>query len=126
MEIIKKVKFILPLLVSINANAGFHNLTHHSRAHCINNESITWWAGHAIQSRIIAYHNKNGVQNCILDTFPQYTWRNAAVHWGEAPLVDVNDWNVYAYHILYYPNGMPYTAEITFVKNCDIYNGWWD
>ena len=126
MGITNNVKFILPLIISINANAGLYKLTHHSRAHCVNNESITWWAGHSFPSKIIAYHNKNGEQNCWIDTGKQYTWRNAAVHWGEAPLCDSNKWNVYAYHILYFPIGISYTAQITFVEDCDIYEGWWD
>lgn len=126
MEIKKLGKYLLPLIITYNSHAGLAGLTHHSRANCVNNESISWWAGHNFYSRIIAYHNYGGSQICLYDTFKFYGWRNAAVHWGEAPKVASGDWNVYAYHIMYSFNGYPFTAQITNVNDCSIYNGWWD
>jgi len=126
MEKIKKGIALGMILTAINSHSGLYKLTHHSRANCVNNESITWWAGHAFWSRIISYHNYDGQQKCLIDTFPKYTWRNAAVHWGEAPKIINGKWNVYAYHILYLPNGSSYTSQITYVDDCSIYDGWWD
>jgi hypothetical protein len=127
MEKIKKgIAIGIMLTAAINSNAGLRGLTHHSRANCANNESITWWAGRSFPSRIISYHNYDQSQKCLIDTGKQYTWRNAAVHWGEAPNIFGGKWNVYAYHILYFSNGGSYTADITNVNDCSIYDGWWD
>lgn len=53
-----KSKIIIPALLiglQINvANAGLAATTVHSRANCINNESITWWLGHAYDWRVLA------------------------------------------------------------------------
>ncbi|MGM9454658.1 hypothetical protein ACTAZI_15120 [Legionella bozemanae] len=55
-----KSKIIIPALLiglQINvANAGLAVTTVHSRANCINNESITWWLGHAYDWRVLSAH----------------------------------------------------------------------
>ena len=119
-------KIILPFLLISKSYAGLHGLTAHSRANCGNNESITWQANGNFYSRIISYHNYDHEQKCFIDTGKVFTWRNAAVHWGEAPNIINGKWAVFAYHILYSTNGMPYTWTVTDVNDCSIYDGWWN
>ncbi|WP_157698153.1 hypothetical protein [Legionella clemsonensis] len=35
------------LSATVTAHAGINATTAHSRANCVNNESITWWLGHS-------------------------------------------------------------------------------
>lgn len=119
---------ILALIFSIQidiASAGVVSTTVHSRANCVNNESITWWLGHAYDWRVVSTHSNIYGGGHLIDTGYAVTWRQAAVHWGEAPLDD-HRWIVSGYHYLSdYGNGrMPF--EITNVGDCSIYNGWWD
>ncbi|KTC89277.1 MULTISPECIES: hypothetical protein [Legionella] len=107
------------------ANAGLAATTVHSRANCINNESITWWLGHAYDWRVVSTHTNIYGGGHLIDTGYAVTWRQAAVHWNEAPLND-HRWVVSGYHYLSdYGNGrVPF--DTTSVGDCSIYNGWWD
>jgi hypothetical protein len=80
-------KIFLPLLlvsiisVSSTANAG---LVWFSRANCINNESITWdWPSNNYWLYTQSLHFINGAWEPTINTGWQYTYRSAAVHWGE-------------------------------------------
>ena len=134
MDILLRVKYLsrfvlfcfLVSIFSFKAFAGLHGLTAHSRSNCGNNESITWHAGYNYWMRVISFHNYNHVQQHVLDTFQTYTWRAAAVCWGEAPNVINGKWDVYAYHLLYTNAGKEYVYQITSVNDCSIYDGWWD
>ena len=98
----------------------------HSRANCVNNESITWWAGHYFNWRVVGVHGYIGrPYNHGMDTGWSYTWRQAAVHWNEAPPTQ-KKWGVTGYHFFTgYGNGqVPF--ETTIVTDCSIYDGWWD
>lgn len=124
-------KIVVSLLLSIialssNVYAGLHATTVHSRANCINNESITWWLGHAYNWRVISIHTNtdNNVAHHI-DTKYSRTWRQAAVHWREAPLGN-KTWSVSGHHFLLEYAGGRYPFESTYVDNCSIYDGWWD
>jgi hypothetical protein len=78
---------ILSLLFVNSSFAGLAGLTWHSRANCINNESITWdftryrelytESSHFIEDdgRMIDHH--------AVEVGWEFTWRSAAVHWGE-------------------------------------------
>lgn len=114
------------LILITNTYAGLHGLTAHSRANCVNNESITWHAGNSYWMRVISFHNYNHVQQHVLDTFRIYTWRGADVCWGEAPKGRGDPWDVYAYHLLYDGWGKEYVYQISSVNDCSIYDGWWD
>ena len=76
------------LAVSISAHAGLWGTTAHSRANCFNNESITWYAGHSFDWRVVSFHNYNVNRPSdgyhYIDTGMSYTWRQAAVHWNES------------------------------------------
>jgi hypothetical protein len=55
-----------------------------SRANCVNNESISWdWPGNNRWLWTNSFHFKNGRWEEPIRTGWQYTWRSAAVHWGE-------------------------------------------
>lgn len=122
----KIIVSVLLLGLQINiANAGLLATTVHSRANCVNNESITWWLGHAYDWRVVSFHNNIYGGYHSIDTGYAVTWRQAAVHWGEAPLND-HRWAVSGFHYLSdYGNGkVPFDS--TAVGDCSIYNGWWD
>ena len=108
-----------------SSDAGMVSTTVHSRANCINNESITWWFNHPYDWRVVSTHSNIYGGGQPIDTGYTVTWRQAAVHWNEAPLND-HRWVVSGYHYLSdYGNGrVPF--ETTTVGNCSIYNGWWD
>jgi hypothetical protein len=127
MESILK-KLVVPFLLSIISNpinAGLVSTTVHSRANCINNESITWWLGHSYDWRVVSTHTNIYGGGHLIDTGFAMTWRQAAVHWGEAPLND-HRWVVAGYHYLsdYGRGRVPF--DTTNVGDCSIYNGWWD
>jgi hypothetical protein len=115
----------LLLLFSFKLYSGTTATTVHSRANCYNNESITWWLFHPYNWKVVSIHISIYGDSHLVDTGFSYTWRQAAVHWGEAPLGD-HRWVVNGYHYLIdYGNGrVPF--DTTNVKDCNIYNGWWD
>ena len=127
------MKKILPSLILLcfiaNAQAGIHSPTAHSRANCGNNESITWYLKDSYWWRVISYHyytknpsNPNAPHHTI-DTGKGYTWRQAAVHWGES----VSGGNYYVMGIhYYYPNGQETFDAKSEAVDCSGYDGWWD
>ncbi|QDQ40241.1 hypothetical protein E3226_007445 [Legionella geestiana] len=117
---------ILCSIASPISHSGINGTTAHSRANCANNESITWWLGHAYDWRVISIHRdtKARVQHHI-DTGYANTWRQAAVHWGEAPICN-NNWSVTGHHFLLDYAGGRYPFESTYADDCSIYDGWWD
>lgn len=55
-----------------------------SRANCINNESITWdWPGNSQWFWTNNYTYRNGAWEPTIATGWEYTYRSAAIHWGE-------------------------------------------
>lgn len=125
--LVKKIILLSAILgvASLNSYAGLVATTVHSRANCYNNESITWWLNHSYDWRVVSVHFDIYNSAHHIDTGYAYTWRQAAVHWGEAPLGD-HRWTVSGYHYLIdYGNGkIPFDS--THVGDCSIYNGWWD
>ena len=66
-----------------DASAG---LTFFSRANCVNNESISWdWPGNNYWLWTYGYHFDyyRGAWEPTLATGWEYTYRSAAIHWGE-------------------------------------------
>lgn len=123
----EKLLFCVLLSFSLHTYAGLNRTTVHSRANCINNESITWWLNHPYDWRVVSVHaNIYGTdKDHIIDTGYAVTWRQAAVHWGEAPLND-HRWVVSGYHYLstYAKGKVPF--DTTTAGDCSIYDGWWD
>lgn len=123
-----KKALLLPTILgafSLNLHAGLVSTTVHSRANCHNNESITWWLGHPYDWRVVSVHTDIYGGGHTIDTGYEYTWRQAAVHWGEAPHGD-HRWVVSGYHYLkqYGTGKVPFDTTTT--GDCSIYNGWWD
>ena len=121
----KKISiFLLIIGISSAVNAGFNGLTHHSRANCGNNESISWdWtASHLL--RVYSDHAYADFprEEHVVDTGWQDTWRSAAVHWGEGR----GGWTVLGQHWMRDNRGKEYVAAQEVVTDCSIYDGWWD
>lgn len=114
---------ILPLAVQ----AGINLPTAHSRANCVNNESITWWLGHARDWRVVSFHNydKNNPKAGYhyIDTGMGHTWRQAAVHWGES--TPAGRYQVTGFHY-FRERGYEILDLNTVATDCNIYDGWWD
>lgn len=127
-----KNKAICGLLatISINANAAFNGISDHSRANCVNNESITWDASGFHELSVVSFHiadymNRVGqYSKHRLEETWNYTRRSAAVHWGEG-------YTAFGYYLV---QGFHWEAigrnqilrANTSVDNCSIYNGWWE
>lgn len=120
-----KSALLSAILMPLTVHAGIAGLTWHSRANCVNNESITWELGKEAFYMTISSHR--------LSKFPytyhqemtnmEETWRSAAVHWGEANPGD--GWQVQGEHRVMRA-GHIILLGITDVDDCSIYDGWWD
>jgi hypothetical protein len=120
------VSALLLALQSNSVSAGVWGTTIHSRANCLNNESITWWANnpnwwHVISVHFDDYNNTRSPSHTI-DTRMGYTWRQAAVCWGEGVPGRRNF--VVGYHY-YLVRGVEYLDDNTRASGCTLYNGWW-
>lgn len=124
-------KFIAMLFLIFacgTASAGFNGLTHHSRANCVNNETISWdftkaWSL-SVSSRHYHQPYKPGDFADHWGNPPAAkTKRLAAVCWGEGH----GDWIVDGWHYILKNDGTYELAQYDEkVKDCSIYNGWWD
>lgn len=127
MHHIKIVTNCILLTVSLHTNAGVWGTTAHSRANCANNESITWWANHPNNWRVVSFHNfdynnpSKGYH--VVDTGMSNTWRQAAVHWNES--YPGGRYLVTGFHY-YMDRGRQILDTTTKVDDCSIYDGWWD
>ena len=107
----------------LKCSAGINATTVHSRANCINNESITWYLGHSFIWRVVSIHQQGAEGPYhVMDTGYTNTWRQAAVHWGEST---GGNYIVWGYHYLYNWGNGRYFAS-TEAEDCAIYDGWWD
>ncbi len=111
-------------LLSINCcNAAFNGLTIHSRANCLSlNETISWDWTHYWMLNTMAVHYNNGVLQHQYATGWQYTWRSAAVCWGEGR----GGWTVVGAHYIAYKAGDMIPLGGSNATGCNPYNGWWD
>jgi hypothetical protein len=131
MKFVVKMTTCSLLCLSLNAHAGFGVTTAASRANCMNNESITWNSKQSYKWKTISIHQhvnkkKDKYWNHIVDTGWDYTWRSAAVHWGESPDVGQYKWDVFGYHFFIdYADGRWPFAE-KYSRDCSLYDGWWD
>lgn len=120
---LKKTTLILLLVTLIMigvANAGIHGLTHHSRANCGNNETISWQLDHSYWFWLVSRHRGNGEDHQVVMDW-QYTWRAAAVHWGEGR----GGWSVEGHHWMKDSYNRPVEVAQEYVTDCSIYDGWW-
>lgn len=125
MQHLKKVIILVLLLLSLNAKAGVTALTFHSRANCLGfNESISWHLGTNYKMLTYSEHYKNWLDTSpthVLNSGVEVTWRSAAYHATEG----YGGWGVVGYHYMY-PNNVQTLYKTTPVKDCSIYDGWWD
>ena len=144
MKNISSLVLVLLCLLSSNSGiAGLFGLTHHSRANCINNESISWdyTEGHSLwvssqhksfffpgrpYEQLIEDHRLTGGS---MKYYPKETFDGAkAVHWGEGRLF--NDGSFYAWEVKgihKFPVNQDFRkikTVITKTRDCDILNGW--
>ena len=112
------------LFLCNTANAGFNALTIHSRANCANNESISWHFNHNYNLFTTSDHidGRTGTVVHSVATGWQYTWRSAAIHWGEGR----GGWVVHGYHWIKDESGRVICLGEETVSDCSIYDGWWD
>ena len=119
-------KIIIAVLVFSLSNishVGIHSLTIHSRANCGNNESITWHKGHSYYLLTVADHLYWNNYIHSIGTGWEYTWRSAAIHWGEGN--GPSHWHVQAGHYIKdCEDCAPRLIGFTATDNCDIYDGW--
>ena len=119
----KLIAFIL-CIISTSCYAGFNGYTNHSRASCINNESISWDWTHDwwMITRSEHYSLATGEFLHALQTPAELTWRSAAVHWAEGGI----GWIVRGLHWRHYSDGRYHLEQEEWVTDCSIYDGWWD
>lgn len=122
----KKIRFILlsAIFISHATLAGFNGYTNHSRANCVNNESISWdWTRDWLLITRSEHYNVNtGEFIHALQTPAEWTWRSAAVHWGEGH----GGWKVKGLHWRHYTDRTYHLENEEWVYDCSIYDGWWD
>lgn len=116
----KACMFLLALTMSGTALAGLHGLTHHSRANCGNNETISWHAGHSYWLWVVSRHRNEHEDHQVIQDW-SLTWRAAAVHWGEGR----GGWSVEGHHWMLDDYGRPVEITNEYVTDCSIYDGWW-
>lgn len=123
----KKVgTLLLTLSLSASAFAGFNGVTHHSRANCVNNESISWDWTHDWWFWVNSVH-RDRYTGGIYHQLPSgwiVTWRNAMVHWGESR--PGGRFEVEGLHYMMGPHNQPVLVAHEIVTDCSIYDGWWD
>ena len=90
------IKVFILFLLSSKGFSGFKEFTMHSRANCINNESISWEYGVYRNLGTVSQHFQNGVFIHQISSGWAYTWRSAAVHWTEGAFTFL--WQVIGYH----------------------------
>lgn len=121
----KKTALIAIAIITCNISyAGFNGVTHHSRANCGNNESISWDWQNDWYFWVNSEHidTRTGtIVHAIVEKW-QKTWRRAAVHWGEG----THGWTVHGSHYMLASNGKPLLMADEYVEDCSIYDGWWD
>jgi len=124
----KKTTGILLLLISIPSFTAIDALSHHSRANCVGfNETVTWWLGHSVISRVESMHYPECLRGSkkymhVLKTEKTRSWRHAAYHATESY---GGSYCVVGNHYMYV-RGVEHLVQSESVTDCSIYNGWWD
>jgi hypothetical protein len=107
------------LSTTMSANAGLWGTTIHSRANCMNNESITWYANHSFYWQVVSFHNYNynnpSAGYHYIDTGMSLTWRQAAVHWNESG--PTGTYGVTGFHY-YLDRGRKILDNNTYANDC--------
>lgn len=121
----KKVLKLAPIALFVFSfsnygHTGIYNTTVHSRANCLNNESITWWKGHPYNWKVVSIHKHYQAGAHLIDTGFNYNDRVAAICWGEGVH---GGFVVWGYHYLKgYHESVPF--DTTHADGCSIIDGW--
>jgi hypothetical protein len=130
MKIKKKIICSAILAIAANTHAAFNGISDHSRANCINNESITWDYTDFHRLALVSFHTADYMNRVgqydqhRMQVYWDTTRRSAAVHWGEAR-TPAGYYLVQGWHWEYL-GGNEILRANTSVDNCSLYNGWWD
>jgi len=127
----QKLFYLLILYPLINF-AGVNGVTHHSRANCINNESISWKLRGYHWFYVTSYHynlRTGALIHSISNGHWAFTWRYAAVDWYEGgkqmePLW--LGWKVVGTHWMRERTGQPERVAVEESISCSGYDGWWE
>lgn len=121
MTYLNKIGACALLAITASSHAGLYQTTVHSRANCLNNESITWWYGHRYNWKVVSIHKHVPTGEIhLVDTGFNYNDRVAAVHWGEGVHAGFQVWG---YHYLKgYHDAVPF--DYTYATGCNIIEGW--
>lgn len=132
-------KIIVGLLISgftLSAYSGINGITYHSRANCVNNETITWDLTTGWWLTTSSYHDNPAVpeHHHASSSVPPpdeyvgpaaFTRRSAAVHWGEAPPL-ISTWDVSGLHYAGVESNKVKLVSYSWARDCSIYDGWWE
>jgi hypothetical protein len=112
------------LTFSSVSQAAFNVLSIHSRNNCGNNESISWDGTQTHHLKTLSKHFRPNTSYHDILVGPEQTWRSAAVHWGEG----TGGWTHTKGEHTLFENGNTKViwVKYTDVKDCSIYDGWWE
>ncbi len=106
----KKCLLFFALFYSTVSIAGWTRLTHHSRANCANNESISWHFGESYTSLYVKSVHRDVTAQGFVHVkcgtsddkgrckYRENASREAAICWGEAPFPEFEIWDVEGLH----------------------------
>jgi hypothetical protein len=125
----KKHILLMSLLLAANlSHAAVNGLSIHSRANCVNNESISWDWTKPRHFQTVSEHwrSDNGgnpwVRQHTIETKSEVGRRSAAVHYGES----VSGWMVTGIHKIIDDTTKKTKTYYTKAYDCNIYDGWWN
>lgn len=125
----KKQILAISLMMFANLSlAAVNGLSIHSRANCVNNESISWdWTKpRHFQTTSEHWQSTNGGSSWnkmhTIETKSELGRRSAAVHYGES----VSGWIVYGTHTIIDQDTKKKKVYYTRASGCNIYDGWWN
>jgi len=112
------------LLVSNLSHAAANGLSIHSRANCVNNESISWdWTKpRHFETTSKHFEGDGAYYRHTLKTVSEVTRRSAAVHYGES----LSGWQVVGEHKIIDDKTKSVKTFVTEAIGCNIYDGWWN
>jgi hypothetical protein len=98
-----KIPYLFLILLSSQGHAGFHKATYHSRANCLNNESISWDYTLAHNYATVSFHTPDYANHSLpthrIESGWEFTKRSAAICWLEGKALPRPDWYYVAgYH----------------------------
>jgi len=125
---VKVVSGLIGLMLCTKVFSGINGPTYHSRANCVNNESISWdlTSPHMFFTQSEHFSKtKSGdeIYHKVTTKGMESTWRSAAVHWFEGA---GGGWDVYGWHSSLDEDGKEIILCQTRATDCNIYDGWWD